>query len=195
MARVTVFGAGAAGTALAMHLARAENDTVLWASDFDARVLPFLDGERKHPNLPAYLPESLRVMGPQELADAAKGAEVAVMGANSGGARSLAAIVVDQLEDDLTVLSLAKGLEPDSRKRMSEVYREVIGHGRVVSMGGPCLAQEVAEELPSAVVFACGLPEIAEGLRPVFETRAFRVTVTDDVLGLEYCTVLKNVAA
>ncbi len=79
--------------------------------------------------------------------------------------------------------------------RMSEVYAEEVGHSLVVSVGGPCLASEVAEELPSAVVFASAHPDVAEELRPVFETKTYRVTVSDDLLGVEYCTVMKNVTA
>src|SRR6266487_42825 len=94
MARVTVFGAGAMGTAIAMHLSRAGNDTVLWASEFDQRVLPELLDGRRHPALPAFLPESLKVMGPDQLEAAAEGVEVAVMGAHTGGARTLARLVM-----------------------------------------------------------------------------------------------------
>src|SRR5438034_10346129 len=64
VARTTVFGAGAMGTAVAMHLARAGNDTILWASEHDRRVLPDLIDGRKHPALPEFLPDALKVMGP-----------------------------------------------------------------------------------------------------------------------------------
>src|SRR5207247_10462489 len=72
MARVTVFGAGAMGTAVAMHLARAGNETVLWASEFDRQVLPDLVERRRHPALPEHLPEPLRVLGADELEAAAE---------------------------------------------------------------------------------------------------------------------------
>ncbi|MEX2457919.1 MAG: NAD(P)H-dependent glycerol-3-phosphate dehydrogenase [Actinomycetota bacterium] len=195
MARVTVYGAGAMGTAFAIHSSRAGNDTILWASEFDARVLPALQGDRKHPALPEHLPDSLRVMGPDDLAEASANPDYAVMGAHSGGARTLAQIVAADVGEDPVAVSLAKGLEPETGKRMSEVYAEEVGHSRVVAVAGPCLAGELAEGLPSAVVFAGTDRRFAEGARDAFQTAAYRVHVTDDVIGVEYCTVLKNVAA
>jgi len=93
MVRITVFGAGAMGTAVAMHLARAGNEVTLWASEFDRPVLAALLDERRHPALPDHLPESLIVKQPDELGEAGKDLEVAVMGAHSGGARTLGRIV------------------------------------------------------------------------------------------------------
>jgi glycerol-3-phosphate dehydrogenase (NAD(P)+) len=183
------------GTALAMHLARAGNDTVLWASEFDHRVLPDLIERRRHPALPEHLPESLSVLGSDQLEAAADGTEVAVMGAHSGGARTLARIVMEGSGPPPVVLGVAKGLEPGTGKRMSEVYSEEVGHDRVVAMGGPCLAPELAQGAPSAVVMASSDPAATETVAGAFRTPWFEIAVTDDVAGVEYCTVAKNVAA
>jgi glycerol-3-phosphate dehydrogenase (NAD(P)+) len=183
------------GTAVAMHLARAGNDTVLWASEFDQRVLPDLVEQRRHPALPERLPESLRVLGEDELEAAADGTEIAVMGAHSGGARTLARIVMDGSGPPPIVLGVAKGLEPGTGKRMSEVYSEEVGHDRVVAMGGPCLAPELAQGAPSAVVIASSDRASTEAVEGAFRAPWFEITVTDDVAGVEYCTVAKNVAA
>lgn len=195
MARITVYGAGAMGTAFAIHAARAGNETILWASEYDARVLPALRDERKHPALPEHLPESLRVAGPDELGEVSENPDFAVMGAHSGGARTLAQIVMADVGEDPAVISLAKGLEPETGKRMSEVYAEEVGHGRVISVGGPCLAGELAEGLPCAVVYAGASRSFAESARDALQTKDYRVHCTDDLVGVEYCTVLKNVAA
>jgi glycerol-3-phosphate dehydrogenase (NAD(P)+) len=195
VARVTVFGAGAMGTALAMHLARAGNDCTLWASRFDRGVLPDLLERRRHPGLPEFLPESLSVAGPDELRRAVQRADLVVMGAHSGGARSLARMVVEGGDSLPMVLSVAKGLEPDTGKRMSEVYAEEVGHDRIVAMGGPCLAGEIAQELPTAAVMGSADREAAEAFADAFRSSSFMVELTDDVVGLEYCTLLKNVAA
>jgi len=195
VARVTVFGAGTMGTSVAMHLARLGHDVILWASPYDQGVLDLLQRERKHPGLPEHLPDSLSVTGPDELETAAKDLEIAIMGAHSGGARTLARVVVDGCGSLPLMVGVAKGLEPVTGKRMSEVYAEEVGHERVVSMGGPCLAPEIAEGLPSAAVFASDPLSAAEEGAAAFRSRDFHVTVTDDVAGVEYCTVAKNVAA
>jgi glycerol-3-phosphate dehydrogenase (NAD(P)+) len=183
------------GTAMAMHLARAGHRTVLWASEFDQPILPGLLQDRRHPALPEHLPESLRVMGPNELDVAGAGVDLAVMGAHSGGARTLARVVCDGRRPPGFVVGVAKGLEDRTLKRMSEVYAEEVGHGRVVSMGGPCLAAEIAQGLPTGAVLAALDRTAADESAALFRTREFHVSVTDDLLGLEYCTVAKNVAA
>jgi glycerol-3-phosphate dehydrogenase (NAD(P)+) len=195
MARVTVFGAGAMGTAMAMHLARAGNDTVLWASEFDQRVLPDLLNGRRHPALPAFLPESLQVMGPDQLVAAADGADMTVMGAHSGGARTLARLVMAGTRSLPFLVSGAKGLEPGTGKRMTEVYAEEVGHDHVGAMAGPALAPEIAEGQPTATVLASADPAEAEQVAAAFRTATFQMEVTDDVVGVEYCTLAKNVAA
>ena len=183
------------GTALAMHLARNGNDTVLWASEFDRRVLPDLVERRRHPGLPQYLPESLKVMGPDELGAACEGIDLAVMAAHSSGARTLARIVTKGSGSMPLVLSVAKGLEPVTGKRMSQVYSEEVGHSNVVALGGPCLAPEVAQGAPSACVMAADNRPSADRVAGCFRGSAFEVTVTDDVAGVEFCTVAKNVGA
>jgi len=193
--RITVFGAGAMGTAIATHLARMGHDVILWASPFDVGVVGALKDERKHPGLPEHIPDSLMVMEQDDLDAAAKGIEIAVMGAHSGGARTLTRIVMEGCGSLPLVVSVAKGLEPGSRKRMSEVYAEEVGHPRVVSVGGPCLAPEVAQGLPTAVVFASTDLRTGEEAAGAFRTSAYHVGVTDDVIGVEFCTVAKNVAA
>jgi glycerol-3-phosphate dehydrogenase (NAD(P)+) len=195
VARVTVFGAGAMGTAIAMHLARAGNETILWGSQYDERVLPDLTERRRHPNLPEFLPESLSVLGAAGLKEAAEGVDVAVLGAHSGGARTLTKIVMDGSGSLPLVLGIAKGLEPETGKRMSEVYAEEVGHDRVVVMGGPALAPEIAQGLPTVTAMASAHGDAAEICAAAFRAPAFDVQVTDDMVGLEYCTVAKNVAA
>src|SRR5437870_6252229 len=183
------------GTAVAMHLARQANDTTLWASEFDRNVLPALTEDRRHPALPAPLPERLTVVGPEELAPAAKGIDIAVMGAHSGGARTLARIVMAGCGSLPLVVGIAKGLEVDTLKRMSEVYAEEVGHERVVSVGGPCLAGEIAQGLPTAAVFGAAHPDAARQAAEAFRSKTFHVAITGDLAGLELCTVGKNVAA
>ncbi len=195
VAVVTVFGAGAMGTALAIHLARKGEQVTLWGSEYDARVLPELTERRSHPALPERLPDRLRVLGPQELKEAAAGSNIAVMAANSGGARSLARMVASVLEPGHIVVSIAKGLEPDTRWRMTEVYAEETGGRPVVAVGGPALAAEVAEGLPCAAVFGGEDDAALREAAKVFHGESYVVHTTADCLGLEYCGTAKNVGA
>jgi glycerol-3-phosphate dehydrogenase (NAD(P)+) len=191
---VTVFGAGAMGTALAIHLTRTDSEVRLWGSEFDARVLPELVERRSHPALPERVPDDVAIHGPEELEQAAKDTTIAVLASHSGGARSLAGLVEEALGDVRVVVSIAKGLEPETRKRASEVYGEALGRP-VVVVGGPALAAEVAEGLPCAAVFGSEDGDALELAAGAFAAETYVVQPTDDCTGLEYCGTAKNVGA
>jgi glycerol-3-phosphate dehydrogenase (NAD(P)+) len=193
---VTVFAAGAAGTAVAIHLARKGEDVVLWGSEHDARVLPRLIESRVHPALPEHVPNEVRILGPEGLHEAGGHAEIAVMAANSDGARSLGGLVAPALGPVLRALvSIAKGLEPGTHKRMSEVYAEAVPGAPVVALSGPSLAGELAEGVPTAVVLAGADRGALEATAASFRSDTFLVDTTDDVIGTEICGMAKNVAA
>jgi len=190
-----VFGAGAMGTAVAMHAARVGHEVTLWGSVHDEQALRALATRGKHPSLPEHLPPSVKVCGPDELAAAADGAQFLVLGANSHGARSLAALIRDHVDGALVAISVAKGLEPDTGKRMSEVYAEELAGLPIVCVGGPCLATELASGLPTASVWAGSPLELAREAGRPFDAASYQLTYTDDVVGVELCSMMKNVAA
>jgi glycerol-3-phosphate dehydrogenase (NAD(P)+) len=190
-----VFGAGAMGTALAMHAARRGLDVALWANPHDARALEAIRAEGRHPALPEHVPAGLEVFGPDHLDRAADGCEVAVLAAHSTGARSLAAMVRDALDGTRFVVSLAKGLESDTGRRVSQVYEEEMEGAAVVAVGGPCLAPELAQGAPSAAVWGSRNVDDARSAGHLFQDRRYQLVYTDDVTGLEFCTMAKNVTA
>jgi glycerol-3-phosphate dehydrogenase (NAD(P)+) len=195
VARITVFGAGTMGTAFAMHAARLGLPTALWANEHDLAAYSALRADRKHPLLTEHLPEPVDLHGPNELPDAARDVEVAVLAANHAGARSLAQMVRDHVAEARFAVSVAKGLEPSSGLRMSEVYADELEGPNVVVVGGPCLARELAEGLPTAGVWAAGSVDLAEEAGKPFDDGPYRLTYTDDVVGVELCSMMKNVAA
>jgi glycerol-3-phosphate dehydrogenase (NAD(P)+) len=117
------------------------------------------------------------------------------MGANSHGARSLARMVKEAVGGASAVISVAKGLEPETGLRMSQVYGTELGGIDVVAIGGPCLAGELAEGLPTAAVWASSDGTLARADGAVFESSAYQIVTTDDVAGVELCSMMKNVAA
>jgi len=92
-------------------------------------------------------------------------------------------------------VSVAKGLEPGSGLRMSQVYGEELTETPIVSIGGPCLASELAQGLPTAGVWAAASLETARRAGGPFDAEAYQLTYTDDVIGVELCAMMKNVAA
>jgi glycerol-3-phosphate dehydrogenase (NAD(P)+) len=183
------------GTAVAMHAARRGHDVSLWGSTFDAEALGHLDADRKHPLLSEHLPAEVKVFGPDALAAAADGARFVVLGANAHGARSLARMVGDHVRGAQVAISIAKGLEPGTGKRMSQVYAEELEGVPIVAVGGPCLATELAEGLPTASVWAASSLAVAREAGAPFDAPSYQLTYSDDVIGVELCAMMKNVAA
>jgi glycerol-3-phosphate dehydrogenase (NAD(P)+) len=95
------------------------------------------------------------------------------------------------------VVSLSKGIEQDSLKRMSEVITEEadLDRGRVAVLTGPNLAREVVAGQPSATVVACADHDRARDLQAVFMAPHFRVYTNPDVVGCELGGAMKNVIA
>jgi glycerol-3-phosphate dehydrogenase (NAD(P)+) len=99
--------------------------------------------------------------------------------------------VVAALPGSAPVLSLAKGLDPESGSRLS-----MLVHGRAVAvLSGPSMAEEVVAGLPAATVVASEDDELARNLQEAMNSSLFRVYVNDDLIGVELCAAAKNVIA
>lgn len=130
-----------------------------------------------------------------DLAEALAGAEVVAMAVPSHVFRGVLTEVVAHLKPGVPVVSLSKGLEQGSHRRMSEVVAELAPGRPVAVLTGPNLAREVLAGSPAAAVLAMADVAEAERLLPVFTRRHFRVYVGRDVVGCELGGALKNVVA
>ena len=99
--------------------------------------------------------------------------------------------VVRALPGAAPVLSLTKGLDPESGGRLSEL----VERRAVAVLSGPNFAEEIAEGLPAAAVIASKDANLAEELQQAVNSLAFRVYVNDDLVGVELCAAAKNVIA
>lgn len=190
--KVAVVGAGSWGTAVAAIACR-NVPTVLWARRDDlAREIT--ERHRNSDYLSDFdLPDALRATSSME--EAVAGAEVVVMGVPSHGFRDILGRLVPFLDAGVPVLSLAKGVEQGTLKRMTEVIAEVApGHPAGV-LTGPNLAKEILAGYPAASVVALADDGICIDLQRVFSTDAFRVYRNPDVVGCEVAGALKNVMA
>jgi glycerol-3-phosphate dehydrogenase (NAD(P)+) len=193
--RAAVLGAGSWGTTFAkvladagcsvtLHARRPELVTVMTATRENGEYLP---GVR--------LPDAVRPTGDAE--EALDGADVVVLAVPSQTLRENLTGWAPLLPPDATLLSLMKGVELGTTKRMSEVIREVTGAGadRVAALSGPNLAREIADEQPAATVIACTDTDRAEALQAACHTRYFRPYTNPDLVGCELGGALKNVIA
>jgi glycerol-3-phosphate dehydrogenase (NAD(P)+) len=191
--RFGVVGAGAWGTALAAHLARAGHAVCLWARE--SHVVGDISSRRQNDVfLPGIrLPEGLSATG--DLGQALDGVDVALVVTPSEFSRAVYRELAGSLPAAATLVSATKGIELDSLSRMTEVAAaEVPGH-RVAVLSGPSFAAEVARGQPTAVVVAADEIMVAESLQGSLSSSTFRVYSSSDVVGVELAGALKNVIA
>jgi glycerol-3-phosphate dehydrogenase (NAD(P)+) len=141
------------------------------------------------------LPESLSVTA--DLEKAVDGADVVVFGVPSHGFRDVAASAAQHVAADAIVVSLSKGVERGTQKRMTEVCSEVLDvrSDRIGVLTGPNLAREIALGQPAAAVAAIRDPDAGATVQGLFMTPTFRVYTNPDVVGCESAGALKNVMA
>jgi glycerol-3-phosphate dehydrogenase (NAD(P)+) len=189
---VAVVGAGSWGTTVAA-LAAVNTPTVLWARRDDlARQIN--DAHVNADYLASYvLPEQLRCTA--SLHDALTGADVVVMAVPSHGYRDVCAEAAHHIRPWVPIVSLVKGLERASRKRMSEVTQEEMPGHPVAVLTGPNLAKEILGGQPAASVVAIDDAVIAAELQRIFSRPSLRIYTNPDVVGCEVGGVVKNVIA
>lgn len=190
--RVAVVGAGSWGTTVAA-LAAVNTPTVLWSRR--PELAEQINVAHVNPDyLPNFvLPEQLRATA--SLEDAVSGADVLVMAVPSHGYRDVAAQAAPFLRPWVPVVSLAKGLERSTRKRMSEVTQEEMPGHPVAVLTGPNLAKEILAGQPAASVVAVDDVTIGTELQRIFGRPSLRIYTNPDVVGCEVGGVVKNVIA
>ena len=193
--RVTVLGAGTWGTAFAGVLTDAGNDVTLWA-----RRGELADSINRDHRNPDYLPDVALAANLRATSDPAEALDGARLVANAVPAQSLRqhlAAWAPFFPTDALVLSLMKGIELGTTKRMSELIVSVAGvdQDRVAALSGPNLAKEIAQRQPSATVIGCTDDSVALAIQRACTTPYFRPYTNDDIVGCELGGAVKNVIA
>lgn len=193
MTRVAVFGAGSWGTAFSIVLADAGNDVTIWGRREEVcdQINARHENTEYHPGIE--LPPTISATHDPE--KAVTGAEVVVLSVPSQTLRSHLVEWAPILPPDAPLVSLMKGVELGTVKRMSEVIAEVTGASpdRISVVTGPNLAGEIARREPAASVVACPDEEAAKRLQDLCHSRAFRPYTSTDVVGCEVGGAYKNV--
>ncbi len=190
--KITVLGSGGWGTALALVLLDNGHQVSLWCRRPDkcremriTRENPLLKG--------VPLPEDLRIT---DTLDQLPESDMAVMATPSFAVRATAKQAAPFLREDVTAVSVSKGIEKDSSLRLSQVIEdELHGRGRVVVLSGPSHAEEVGRGVPTGVVAASRDMEAARLVQDAFMNPRFRVYTNADVVGVELGAALKNILA
>ena len=188
--KAAVIGSGAWGTALALRLLQNGHTTYLWSHNPEKAAA--MASSRSNPMLSGIdLPEALQITS--DLHDIT-GCALVVIACPSFPIRSVSRSVAPYLDENAVVVTVTKGIDPDTQQRMSEVVRQETGHP-VVALTGPTHAEEVARNMPSGCLAACPEKELAEFVQDAFMSDCFRVYTSPDIVGAELGGALKNVIA
>ncbi len=184
-----VLGGGRWGVAVSMHLGNLSHEVLIFDKNREAVDLI---NKNKHPYMDLSLPESVRATtDPREVVEFSDTILLILP-------TQVIRAVISELElADKEVISLSKGLEIGSYKRVSEVVREAEPSARVFVLSGPSFAKEVSLGMPTALVlgYERELQDRAKELQEAFTSDTLRVYLNDDITGIELGGALKNVIA
>jgi glycerol-3-phosphate dehydrogenase (NAD(P)+) len=193
--KISIIGAGAFGSAMAVAASRGGNDVLLWAHD--AGVAATI--RDTHTN-PLYLPNvtfAPNVTATNDLAEAAGFADTIFMITPSHHYRGVLRQLADTIERPVSVISGTKGIEIETLERMSEITQHVLRDRlkAFATLSGPTFAAEVAKGDPTAAVIASKDIDFAQDAQQCLSGPTFRIYYSNDVVGVELSGALKNVIA
>ncbi|MGH4137165.1 NAD(P)H-dependent glycerol-3-phosphate dehydrogenase [Clostridium sp.] len=193
MATVAFLGGGSFGTALSIMLAKKGLKVNIW----DRKLSVIDDINIKRENI-KYLSNVIVPAGVTAFIDIEKvisDSDIIVLAVPSHAIRDLSKIIAPLIKENQIVVSIAKGIEEGSSKRISQVIEEEIPSNPIVILSGPSHAEEVALDIPTTVVVTSKKMEYARIVQDVFMTNKFRVYTNEDIIGVEIGGAVKNIIA
>jgi glycerol-3-phosphate dehydrogenase (NAD(P)+) len=192
LARVSIIGGGAWGTALAQTLALGGQRILMWARE--PEVVEDIATRRVNR---AFLPGvelDSNVSATGNLADATA-CDAILMVAPAQHVRATASAMMRTLRPDTPVVMCSKGIEQATGKLMGDVISETLPDALFAVLSGPSFAADVARGLPAALTFACRNEQLGRGLASALSSRQMRLYWSSDVVGAELGGAVKNVLA
>jgi glycerol-3-phosphate dehydrogenase (NAD(P)+) len=190
---IGVVGAGSWGTAIGVLLSKKGYDVKIWDRNKDL----INEINVSHQNI-KYLPGidlSENIIAVEALKDCIADSSILVMAVPSHAVRSACEGMKDLINNEHVFVSLAKGIENESLKRISEIIEEYFPQNRIAVLSGPSHAEEVSRDIPTTVVSTSKCLETAELVQDVFITPKFRVYTNPDIIGVELGGAVKNIIA
>ena len=188
---VAVIGAGAMGTAISQSIADNVNKLFLYArkEDISNEINSKHYNSQYYPNLK--LKEN--IIGINDFSKL-NNVDIIFLCIPSSTVQEVTIELNKIISKDCILVTTAKGIESKSHKRMTEIIEEIIERP-AVALSGPNIASEMAKNLSTATTIACSNEEYLKIVEKVLKTKKFKVNSNTDVIGTEFCGILKNVLA
>ena len=195
MAKISVIGSGGWGIALAILLHENGHNLTIWS--FDKKEVEELKETRQNkaklPNI--LIPNDIEVTN--DLKEAVDNKDILVLAVPSKAIRSVSKSLKDIIKDNQIIVNVAKGLEEDTLKTMTDIIEEELKekNPQVAVLSGPSHAEEVGKGIPTTCVVSAHNKELTLYLQNIFMNPSFRVYTSPDMIGVEIGGALKNVIA
>ena len=194
MKQIAIVGAGSWGTALAIVAARAGHEVRLWSRNDE--VVRSINEHKVNSRYLTGTPIPANVKATSDLALAVSGAPMVLFAGPSHAARETFAALSPMLDEAAIVVSVSKGIEIETGKRISEIAKDVLGTTHpLVCLSGPSFAKEVVAGYPTAIVAASKDGAAARTVQNDFSFENLRIYTNADVVGTEIGGSVKNVMA
>ncbi|MCE5220407.1 MAG: NAD(P)H-dependent glycerol-3-phosphate dehydrogenase [Clostridium sp.] len=192
MSKITFLGGGSFGSALAVLLA--EKNNIVNIYNRDENVVNEINIKRTNEKYMKDLKIPSTVTAFNNIEEAIEGSDYVVLSVPSHVIRSMCKTLKGKISKDIPIISIAKGIEEDSDKRLSVVIEEELDNP-VVILSGPSHAEEVSMRLPTTIVSTSKDMKYAEDVQDLFMTSYFRIYTNDDIIGVEIGGAVKNIIA
>jgi len=191
--RISIIGDGGWGTTLAIHLSRKKFPVTVWGA-FPENIAQCVKSHENKRFLPGFkIPSQVRFTA--DINDAISFGDLIVLCVPS----EYLAVTLTRIQPtsykDKVFVSVVKGIQPKTFKRMSEIIHDHLPHVPLVVLSGPTIAPEVAAGIPTTAVAACSNEKLAVSVQKVFNSDTFRIYTNTDVIGVEVGGSVKNVIA
>jgi glycerol-3-phosphate dehydrogenase (NAD(P)+) len=194
MKQIAVIGAGSWGTALSVVAARAGHAVRLWSRN--PAVVNSITDNRVNFRYLSATSIPLGVVATNDIRVALNGASVVLIAVPSHAARETLTVIASLLATEAIIVSVTKGIEIETTKRISEIAKDVVGNTHpFVCLSGPSFAKEVVEGHPTAIVAASRDSVAARTVQNDLSFENLRIYTNADVVGTELGGSVKNVMA
>jgi len=192
MNHISVIGAGAWGTALALVAYRGGSQVTIWSISFEEVETI----NQRHENvyrLPGVALDS-SIRGTTDIQEAAK-ADLVILAPPAQFMRSTCEKLCTELSPHTPLIIASKGIENGTCLLMSEVIREYFPLNPILVLSGPSFANDVAKKLPTAVALAAEDLELSHRIANLLSSPFFRLYASDDIIGTQVGGACKNIIA
>lgn len=193
MAIITFVGGGSFGTALAISLSKKGHTIKIY--DRDKSTVDDINLKRENIKYLHNVVIPFNVIAYNDLQEAIRDSEFVFLAVPSHAIRTVCDNIKPYLNEKQIIVNMAKGIEEDTLKRLSQVIKEQLPKNPIVVISGPSHAEEIALDMPTTLVVSSEEMKYAYIVQDIIMTNRLRVYTNDDIVGIEIGGAIKNVIA